>query len=338
MPILSELSQRSFYFNNIYYQIGAGNTSDAEFLMNNSLYPVSEGAAYFRFPTNNYISLPQVLEQTGYGTYAFHAYNPSFWNRSVMYQSLGFDKFVSNMDYVQDKKIGWGLADESFYVQSLDMIDTGGPFYAFMISLSSHHPFNFFDNYEFDVGKYEDTVFGNYIKAANYDDYALGILFDELKKRDLYDNSVIVIYGDHFGLNRDQTIDALEFLDRENNDFEWAKLQKVPLIIHCPGMQEGKTVDITGGQIDILPTIANLIDIEIPYALGKDLLNSDEGYAVLRNGSVFTDRYIYLSSSGEVYDINSGEPVDNPEFRAEIDKLNSELLISDLIIEKNAIK
>lgn len=110
----------------------------------------------------------------------------------------------------------------------------------------------------------------------------------------------------------------MKFLGLPYNDFEWARLQKVPLIIRYPGLRNGERVSTTGGQIDILPTIANLLGIKAPYTIGKDLLNTKKGYAILRNGSVVTDRYIYLNSRGEIYDIVTGKRLSKKDYEKEL--------------------
>jgi len=339
-PNLNKFLNDSIYFNNFYYQTAGGNTSDAELLSNTSLYPVKEGSVYIRFASNTFYSLPKYLKQQGYATYVSHANNPSFWNRSAMYKSLGFDKFFSNNDFTLDEYIGWGLGDTSFYRQSLDKIDTSKPFYGFFISLSSHYPYKYeyFENYDFDVGDLEGTFLGYYLKAANYADKALGTLIDELKNRGLYDNTLLVIYGDHSAVPNEYSNELIGFLKLEDNAFEWMKLQKVPLIIHCPGLDKGGIVGTTGGEIDILPTIANLMGFETEYALGKDLLNCPKGYAVLRNGSVVTDSYIYFSNENKAYDITTGDVIDEAKYKQDMEKFKYELVISDIIINKDVFK
>lgn len=209
-----------------------------------------------------------------------------------------------------------------------------------MVSLSSHFPFKYvyFEDYDFDVGKYEGEFLGYYLKAVNYADYAIGRLIEELKEKDLYDNSLLIIYGDHMAVTKDQSEELLDFLNMQYTDLEWAKLQKVPLIIHYPGLENGKVIDITGGQIDILPTVANLMDFETPYSMGKDLFNTKNGYAVLRNNSVVTDKYFYLSDLRKAFDINSGKTLEPGEYQNELKELQRELVISDIIIQKNALK
>ncbi|HHW49674.1 MAG TPA: LTA synthase family protein [Clostridiaceae bacterium] len=339
-PNLNKLIKESAYFDNFYYQIGGGNTADAELLVNASLYPAKEGCAYFRFPNNTYHSLGNILKQQGYGTYVFHANNPTFWNRNVAYKALGFDTFVSNNDYVLDEYIGWGLGDASFFRQSLDRIDTSKPFYGFFITLSSHFPFKyeFFETYDFDVGKYEGQFLGYYLKAINYADYALGRFIEELKERGLYEDTLLVIYGDHMAVPKDYSEQLMEFLGVEYSDFNWAKLQRVPCLIHYPGLENGKVFTVTGGEIDILPTVANLMGFDAPYAIGKDLFNTEYGYAVLRNSSVVTDKYIYLSGLRTAFDINTGKELQPEEYEKEVSALQRELFISDLIIQKNGLK
>ncbi|MFZ5989923.1 MAG: LTA synthase family protein [Bacillota bacterium] len=340
-PNLNRIIKESIYFNNIHYQVAGGNTSDAEFLCNTSLYPAKEGSVYFRFPENTYYSLPSILKDKGYDTYSLHAFDQDFWNRSQMYKALKFDTFFSKKDFVMDDFAGWqgeALSDASFFRQSLDKIDTSKPFYSFFITLSNHHPFTYFEDFDFNVGEFEGTYIGNYLKAANYADKCIGQFVEDLKKRGLYDNSLIVLYGDHSAVPKIQADELMQFLGTQYSDLQWIKLQKVPLIIHYPGQKTSEIVNTTGGQIDLLPTIANLMDFDVPYALGKDLLNTDKGYAILRNGSVITKDYVYFNDTREVYDLSSGELLDISSLEEEITSYLDELNISDIILSKDAFK
>jgi len=337
-PNLNKLIKESLYFDSFYFQVAGGNTSDAEFLCNNSLYPAKEGAVYVRFPENTYYSLPKALKEKGYKTYALHAFSAEFWNRTEMYKAVGFDEFINGDDYVMDDFMGWegnALSDESFFRQSLDKIDTEKPFYSFFITLSSHHPFNAFEDYDFDVGEYEGSYLGNYLKAAHYADYALGKFIQDLKDRGLYDNSLLVVYGDHSAVPKHMAYELMSFVQTDYSELEWTKLQKVPLIIHYNGFMNGEVINTTGGEIDIFPTIANLMGVDAPYALGKDLINTEKGYVILRNGSIITDEYVYLNNSREMYDIKTGKSLDKNKYRNEIISMLNELNISDLIIEKD---
>ena len=171
--------------------------------------------------------------------------------------------------------------------------------------------------------------------VENYADKCLGDFIADLKRRNLYNNTLLVFYGDHFGIPKLEAGESLmKFMGVENNEFEWTKLQKVPLIIHYPNVKSGVVSNTTGGQVDIMPTISNLLGIKTPYALGNDLLNNQKGYVVLRDSTVITDEFIYFASSDKLYDIKTGKPIlkssDNYM------KYFEELEISDLIIQKDA--
>lgn len=339
-PFLNKLIEDSYYFSNIYHQVAGGNTSDAEFMTNNSLYPAASGAAYFRYGYNSLPSIGHVLTEKGYKNYAAHAFRPSFWNRQTVYQSEGFDRFLSMNDFEMDEKIGWAVSDESFYRQTLDQIDTADPFYAFMVSLSSHHPYDGFINFNnINVGKYEGKQLGNFIKGARYDDYALETLFANLKEKGLYDNTIVAIYGDHSALFEDQASDVTEFVGVDYNPFEWQRLQRIPLIIHVPG-QKGKRIETIGGQMDILPTVANLMGFDMPYALGKDLINTEpeEGYAVLRDSSVMLKDVMFLSKTSKVYEMKTGKILEPSTNQDRVRRLQDELQISDILLGKDYFK
>lgn len=339
-PYLNKLIKESQYFDNLYVQVGAGNTSDAELMTNASIYPAKEGAAYFLYPTNTYDSLGGILKERGYNTYVSHPNNPTFWNRGVMYNALKFDEFYSNQKFVLDEYVGWGLGDTSLYIQTIDKMNTDDPFYSFIISLSSHYPFKYeyFENYEFDVGKYEDSFLGYYMKATNYADKALASMIQKLKDENIYEDSLIVIYGDHTAVPRDKSEELMEYLALENTDLEWLRLQKIPLIIHDPEIKDHKINSNIGGQIDILPTIANLMDFKLPYGFGKDLLNTKESYAIFRNSTIVTDKYYYLSNDGKVYDAKTDLEIQDNRHEEEIEGHHYELYISDTVLKKDAIE
>lgn len=339
-PNMNRFIKRSVYFDSFFSQVGQGNTSDAEFLANVSYYPLPEGAVYFRNATNKYESLPWLLKEKGYKTIAMHAYKGSYWNRSSIYPVLGFDEFVNMDDFVFEERLGWGLSDKSFYRQSVERLKKlEEPFYAFMVSLSAHHPYSAFENYEeFDAGTYNHTFFGNYLKAQHYADQAFGVLFDALEKSGLMDNSIVVIYGDHAGIQRDKIKDINEFVAiTSSNDLAWLEMKRVPLIIHFPKDREAGLRNLTGGQVDLFPTLANLFDLHPKYALGKDLFNTDYGYAVFRDGSVTDGKTIYVANSDKCFDIRSGNPVEADKHKDIIEMAIQQLYISDKVISNNLI-
>ncbi|MFP3338857.1 LTA synthase family protein, partial [Micrococcus sp. SIMBA_131] len=92
-PNLNELIQKSHYFTNIYTQIGKGNTSDAEFIVNNSLFPAEKESGYSAYENAAFQSLPILLNEEAYRTSVAHGNDPDFWNRKAAYPAQGFDEF-----------------------------------------------------------------------------------------------------------------------------------------------------------------------------------------------------------------------------------------------------
>ncbi len=339
-PNMNKLAGEGIYFDNIYYQTADGSTSDAEFMQYTSLYPMAAGSLFHDRTSNYFPSFARLLNNSGYDTYAFHAFEEDFWNRHEMYASLGFDRYIDHTYYEMDEYVGWmgqALSDASFFRQSLDMINTTSKFYASFITLSCHYPYSFFTDFPFDTGELDGSFLSDYIKGSNYADHALGLFIQDLKKRGLYENSLLVVFGDHKGVPKFHSEELMEFLSLEDNSLEWIKLQKIPLIMNHPHL-DPQVVTNLGGQIDILPTIANLIGEELSYALGRDLLNGEERYVVLRDASVITEDYVYLNDTRELMDIKTGEPINLNKHQDEINSYLYELYISDLIVERNGLK
>ncbi|AUN20623.1 alkaline phosphatase [Clostridium botulinum] len=341
-PNLNKWINKSMYFDNYFYQVAAGNTSDAEFLSNNSLYPAVSGAAYYMYSGNQFKSLPSTLQDKGYYTAAMHGYKDGFWNRNVMYKAQKFQDFHGESTYNIDEQVGLGLSDKSFFNQSLEKIKTfKQPFYSFLITLSSHFPYDDVKGYgEFNVGKYEGSFLGNYLKGIHYTDAQLGMFLENLEKEGYLDNSIVVIYGDHNAVSKNYIQELYDFVgEKSPNDLKWYELQKVPMLIHFP-QDEYKVVDHTyGGQIDLYPTIANLYNLPRKYMLGNDLLNVADPKVTFRNGSFTDGKAFYISWTGEYYDIKTGEKItETEELKAKKQESAKDLESSDELLNHNLIK
>ncbi|ACA55903.1 LTA synthase family protein [Clostridium botulinum] len=341
-PNLNKWINKSMYFDNYFYQVAAGNTSDAEFLSNNSLYPAVSGAAYYMYSGNQFKSLPSTLQDKGYYTAAMHGYKDGFWNRNVMYKAQKFQDFHGESTYNIDEEVGLGLSDKSFFNQSLEKIKTfKQPFYSFLITLSSHFPYDDVKGYgEFNVGKYEGSFLGNYLKGIHYTDAQLGMFLESLEKEGYLDNSIVVIYGDHNAVSKNYIQELYDFVgEKSPNDLKWYELQKVPMLVHFP-QDEYKGVNHTyGGQIDLYPTIANLYNLPRKYMLGNDLLNVADPKVTFRNGSFTDGKAFYISWTGEYYDIKTGEKItETEELKAKKQESAKDLESSDELLNHNLIK
>ncbi|WP_334077521.1 LTA synthase family protein [Paenibacillus sanfengchensis] len=307
-PVLNRLAGESLYFPYIFQQIGSGNTSDAEFLSNTSIYPIGAKAMSEAFGDRIIPSLPRLLKSSGYTTRTFHVNEASFWNRDKLYPSLGFDQYYDKPYFSQTKFNRFGASDEELFRVGIQKIkafrDRGQKFYTQFVTVSSHAPFVIPKEMK-RIKLTEDldkSRLGDYIHAINYADYALGTFIDELKKSGIWDKSVVVVYGDHFGLNKNQhTPENISKLLALPYHDPISRLN-VPLIIHLPGQQQGWVIERTGGHVDILPTVANLMGIDLEQrnftAFGQDLLNVEHNLVGVRyylpEGSFFKDDVLFI--------------------------------------------
>jgi lipoteichoic acid synthase len=339
-PNLNKFIKDNSYFNDIYTQVAGGNTSDAEFMTNTSLFPISEGAVYFRYPSDTYNSLPQILKKEGYYSVAMHGYDGGFWNRRVMYNTLGFQRFFSgDRDYAIADKLGMGISDKSFLNQSLSKLSNlPKPFYSFLITLTSHYPFNALnsDN-SFDIDSFKDTQIGGYIKSIHYTDEALGEFIEGLKQNGLYDNSIIVIYGDHNAIRPDNYDELDKYLGNKPNDLTRVQYNKIPLIMHIPGENIKGTYNTLGGQIDTLPTILNIMGIKDNYALGNDLFNIKDNLVIFRNSNFTDGNIFYIGKDSTAYNLKSEKQVNYDDYKGKLDKSKYLLKISDDVITNNLL-
>ncbi|MCP1164902.1 MULTISPECIES: LTA synthase family protein [Bacillus] len=345
-PFLNEFINESYYFDNFFHQTGQGKTSDSEFLIDTSLYPLNRGAVFFTHGNNDYTATPEILRQQGYFTSVFHANNATFWNRNIMYSALGYDRYYNELDYkiTPETHLNWGLKDIEYFDQSVDILKTvDQPFYARFLTLTNHYPFTYDEDTKF-IEPYNsgNGVFDRYIVTARYLDESIKKFIERLKAEGMYDDSIIVLYGDHYGISEKHNRAMAQFLEKDQiTEFDTLNLQRTPLYIHMPGQTEGQTISKPTGQIDMKPTILNLLGIDTTNDIrfGHDMF-SDEytGFVVLRDGSFITDKYAYTNNT--FYDRITGEIVDLPkkEAQALINRAQNELRMSDKIIEGDLLR
>ena len=188
-PNMNELVNNNFYFSNFYEQIGRGNTSDAEFVVNTSLYVDAVEPATHEFTEKDLPSLPKLLKNSGYFTATFHTNSVQFWNRSALYAALGFDKYYDEVFFGESDIVSFASSDEVLYTKTADELkklnEADSPFYAQVVSMSAHHPYIIPDEKVLITlpEKYQNTLVGNYLIAQYYADYALGQFIQSLKEK-----------------------------------------------------------------------------------------------------------------------------------------------------------
>ena len=352
-PTINELyhSSNTMAFDNFFHQVGQGKTSDAEMMLENSLFGLPEGSAMtIDGTTNTFQSAPALLHQKlGYTTASFHGDVPSFWNRDNAYKSFGYQYFFSKEYFpkVKDQDMGYGIKDKIFlkdaayYLQQLPQ-----PFYAKLITVTNHYPYLIDKkNTDFPSLKTGDNTVDPYVQTAHYLDQSVKELLDYLDKTGLRKNTVLVLYGDHYGISNNHKAAIAKILGKNKvTNYDLAMWQKVPFMINAEGLQGG--INHTyGGEIDVLPTLEDLLGISSNKYLqfGQDLLSKNRNQIVpFRDGDWVTPKY--TKSSGDYYDTKTGKQITNPtkaqkaEF-AKIQKyVTTDLGLSDKVINGDLLR
>ena len=352
-PNLNKLyhSKNTLSFANFYNQVGQGKTSDAEMMLENSLFGLQSGSAMSSYGTSNtFESAPAILKQQGgYTTAVMHGGAGSFWNRNNAYKQFGYEYFMP-LSYYQNKPkyyIGYGLKDKIFFSQSIKYIERlPQPFYLKLITVTNHYPYDLDKkNQSIDKTDTGDETVDGYVQTAHYLDQAVGQLMRWMKKTGLDKNTLLVFYGDHYGISGNHHKASAELLDQDEfTNFDNLKFQRVPLMFHMKGLKGGikKTY---GGEIDVLPTLLNLLGISNKGTIqfGHDLLSKKAPQIVAqRNGDFITPLYAKVGST--YYDTKTGEEIIQPDKKLKTElvaisnKVTTQLSLSDRVIAGNLLR
>lgn len=347
-PFLNSLTQEenTLYFNNFFHQTAQGKTADAEFMVANSLYGLPQGSAFTMKGMNTYQAAPALLgQQQGYTSAVFHGNTGSFWNRNEIYKSLGYNHFFDSSfyDMNEEQLADYGLMDKPFFQQSMPYLESlPQPFYANFITVTHHFPFTI-DEKEATIAPHTtgNKTVDNYFQTARYADEALEQFFVYLKESGLYDHSIIIMYGDHYGISKNHNKAMKEVIGKEITPFESAGLQRTPLFIRVPGMSGGVNEEYAG-QIDLLPTLLHLLGVDSKdyVHLGTDLLSEHHDDVIpFRNGDFVSSEI--TSVDGIFYDSKTGEILASERLEeAKTYQLSTEqkLAYSDMIVNGDLLR
>ena len=352
-PNLNKLyhAKNTLSFSNFYNQVGQGKTSDAEMMLENSLFGLQSGSAMSSYGTSNtFESAPAILKQQGgYTTAVMHGGAGSFWNRNNAYKQFGYEYFMP-LSYYQNKPkyyIGYGLKDKIFFSQSIKYIERlPQPFYLKLITVTNHYPYDLDKkNQSIDKTDTGDETVDGYVQTAHYLDQAVGQLMRWMKKTGLDKNTLLVFYGDHYGISGNHHKASAELLNQDEfTNFDNLKFQRVPLMFHMKGLKGG-IKNTYGGEIDVLPTLLNLLGITNKGTIqfGHDLLSNKAPQIVAqRNGDFITPLYAKVGST--YYDTKTGEEIIKPDKKLKTElvaisnKVTTQLSLSDRVIAGNLLR
>lgn len=369
-PNLNKIAKSGMFFSNFYAQVGVGNSSDSEFTLNTSLMPSNSGTVFINYYDREYITIPKLLKEKGYYTFSMHGNTGDFWNRNNMHKNMGYDMFYHKDYFEIDESIYFGLSDKSFFRQAVPIIksikeEKKTPFYATLIMLSNHTPWNdleltdeFPTDYKVEIdGKIvtrpylEGTTFGNYIRLVHYADQAIGELFDQLDAAGLLDDTVVIIYGDHDArldkkyYNILYNYDPIKDTMKKEGDPGYVKIddlrynldKKVPFIIWSKDTNFNLEIEKPMGMIDVLPTLGNMFNFKSPYQLGNDIFSTEDNMVVFPDGNYLTSKYYYDSQKELTYSLK-GDPIDKNYIEKRRQESSNIVEISNYITTYDLIK
>lgn len=343
--LVNDSSENFTYFENFFHQTEQGKTADAEFMLDNSLYGLPTGAAFVTKSGNTYQSLPAILKQRqDYTNAVFHGDSKSFWNRDEIYKNFAIDHFFDDTyyDMSEGQVINYGLKDKPFFDESMPLLESiKEPFYAHLMTLTHHHPY-LIDEEDATIEPAEtgDPSVDRYFQTARYLDESLEQFFIDLKEAGLYEDSIIFIYGDHYGISDNHNRAMSEVTGEEITPFKHAQLQRVPFIIKVPGVEGQGTVSNYTGQIDVMPTLLHLLGIKAQdyIQFGTDMFSEgNKDYVIFRNGDFITPTFSMIK--GTFYDTNTGEKLEaTDEMEQMRDTVQHELELSDKVLQGDLLR
>lgn len=247
------------FFPNVKRQVQAGGSGDGQMIVLSGLLPIKNGAACMRYGQNNYPSISKLYKSTGIVTTWTNA-----WNQKTMNERYGINDMIDT-----SARVYW---DDQFIMRNFCQNSDNHDF-LLAITISSHVPFSIGQNGPLSFSDQMPSEMHDYLNALHYTDKCFATFFDRFNNDSILQNSVIIITGDHtiFKKKDKNTINYIY------NSHQPIPIDEgfVPLIIYSPDFTQHRTITDTIYQMDIYPTMLNLIGCEnvMWRGLGIDALN-----------------------------------------------------------------
>lgn len=296
-PNLNKLiaDSTSFYAPNVVTQVGSGRSIEAQLLILAGLLPMKNKVYSYETGNNTFFTIPKAMKERGANTYLLSCDKPYVWNQNVVARAFGIDTLIDGRNFKINERVGPArrLSDGSFMTQIAEKMKKGEvwkegtPAFVMMVTYSGHNPFILPDNLRkvSFQGDYPEII-KNYMATANYTDNALGDFIEYLKSRPDWEDTMVVITGDHEGLATDRKAaisnpESAKFVDSE---------QHTPLIIlNSPvaGRYEGQL-----GEVDVYSTLYDLMKFDTyPWkGMGRSIF--DPGFSGKAEGNPPDEREI----------------------------------------------
>lgn len=327
-PTLYKLTHEGFVFNNFYTPLHFTSTSNGECQNLLGLYPKGNFPVTMsrtgELGTNCYFSLAQQLGRKGYLVQGYHP-NSNMYGRDLSHPNLGYDwhqfgvgdgkttergrlSEFEGLEVSQSGKLLWPQRDKHMIEASVDnYLGSDKPFHVYYLTISGHMPYSnnrVPQQYRdiLDPLPYSDTT-KNYLGTCIEVDRALAALIDKLEAAGKLDKTLIVAAPDHIPYFDVATLeelagekfgssDDLEYLKEGSINFD---VYKSALILWTSSMEKPVEINKVVGQVDILPTLSNLLGLEYDSRMlaGADALSDSEGLVIFSSRCWKSDRGFY---------------------------------------------
>ena len=327
-PFLNSLynnNKEVYSFSNFFNQVGQGKTSDAENMLETSTFGLPTGSLFTQLgSTQTFQAMPSLLNQTdGYSSAVFHGNVGSFYNRTNVYRNMGYQNFFDQSFFpmTPQSSTAWGVKDKYLFADSIPYLEQlQQPFYAKYLTVSNHLPYSGLSKEEkdpnFKTTNSGDAVVDGYFETAHYLDQSVQEFFHYLKASGLYNKSIIVLYGDHYGISGADTKPFAPYIGvdpQKWTDYNDTMMQRVPFMIDIPGQTNGHIINEYAGEIDVMPTLEHLLGLSNQKYIqfGQDLLaKKRQGFVALRNHGFITPSITKTSGTSQnYYDTKTGLPL-----------------------------
>jgi len=307
------------------------------------LYSIYNSCTANIYDNNTYFnSIFNLFNNKNYHTFSAHNYTDYYYSRKTIHKNMGSNIYYGVKDlgikYSSEYK-DWS-SDEDFMTQVLNILDNteGENFMAWLTTVSSHQPY-YYSSVEGDkyLDLYKDldirTDLKRYKSKLKILDNALGILLSGLEEKGILEDTVIVMYGDHYpyGLSTNTINTVLDYDTSVDHEAE-----RVPFVIYNSEI-EPKVFDEYTSYINIVPTVANLFNLDYDPRLyvGTDLLSSDyQSLVVFADGSWQNEKAYYNAAKGSIKYFGS-EEYSIEELQAINNSVDLKIKMSSLAIKNN---
>ena len=273
-PEFDKLSKQGLRAQNFY--ASGMQTVRGELAIHCSSYPaLGDLPIYKRVPETDLTCLPQILKAAGYQNHWFSAFTSTYSGKRPFLEKHGFQNIhgVESHGQPGDVHVGWGVSDEVMADRIIERLDkTEKPFLATWITLSNHHPWQWDYPMDFPAELQLDDdsePYDHYRRGIYYTDHAIGYFVSKIREREWGKDAWIVVVGDHGMAMYPKASKRSEFGKREAHF-------RVPMLILAPGIVEPGVVTRPASQVDITPTLIDMMGIKVSNAfVGQSILRED---------------------------------------------------------------